>query len=294
MWCLCADEYTSAGSRNCRGGKKVTFNDTQNITERKTVSAPIRSAASVRPKGRVTELAGGILKVSLGISDMAWRVSASRSDGSQSGLSDLIWHLTPRFVYGIDCDAAWQESTPGDGIQQVAVGMEYSPPGMMAFTKLLAACGVDDLAAHVCVCGCVCVHMCEEKYVVKVSGKRARGKSILFFYIFFFLKRKYATTALPLCRHVQNCWPANGKCFAPKLLYSAECRRGHFNRGSYVYAVYKVLRKTLHFKYSKTVPTQMKRMQDFRIFIWVRFMFGILLQAGSSGDLFALLACLLF
>lgn len=73
--------------------KKVTFNDTQNINECINVSVPIRSAAPVRPKARVTVLAGGILKVSLGISDMAWRVSASRSDGSQSGPSDL--HMAP-------------------------------------------------------------------------------------------------------------------------------------------------------------------------------------------------------
>lgn len=44
-------------------------------------------------------LAGGILKISLGISDMAWRVSASRSDGSQSGLSDL--HMAPYTLFSL-------------------------------------------------------------------------------------------------------------------------------------------------------------------------------------------------
>lgn len=88
---------------------------------------------------------------------MVWRVSASRSDGSQSGLSDLhTAPCTPSLAYGIDCDMAWQSPGQGDGTQQGAVEMEYFfTPGFMAFLeKLLAACGVDDwtVSAHVCVC----------------------------------------------------------------------------------------------------------------------------------------------
>lgn len=54
----------------------------------------IQRAVSGGPKGRVTVLEGGILRFRLAASlDMVWRVSASRSDGSQSGLSDL--HIAP-------------------------------------------------------------------------------------------------------------------------------------------------------------------------------------------------------
>lgn len=54
----------------------------------------IQRAVSGGPKGRAAALEGGILRFSLAASlDMVWRVSASRSDGSQSGLSDL--HIAP-------------------------------------------------------------------------------------------------------------------------------------------------------------------------------------------------------
>lgn len=75
-------------------------------------------------------------------------------------------------------------------------------------------------------------------------------------------------SALPPCHQVQNCWPANEKCFAQKLFTQQNVHdTGHFNSGRYVYAVYKVLRKTLHFKFPKTVPTHMHRMGNFRVFI---------------------------
>lgn len=49
-------------------------------------------------KGRVTALEGGLLRFHLAASlDMMWRVSASRLDGSQSGLSDL--HIAPYTKY---------------------------------------------------------------------------------------------------------------------------------------------------------------------------------------------------
>ena len=48
----------------------------------------------VEPEERAAVLEGGILRFRLAAGlDMVWRVSASRSDGSQSGLSDL--HTAP-------------------------------------------------------------------------------------------------------------------------------------------------------------------------------------------------------